>query len=321
MAERPGSAFRRTSVRSGGVRLAAWSGSGSGPPVLFVHGYPDTHDVWDPILERLTGRYRCLAYDVRGAGSSAAPPGADAYRLHELRADLRAVIDALSPDRPVHLVGHDWGSTLAWDLVIREPRRDSGRATHADARDPASRLPRIASFTSISGPCLHHVSAFTRSAMHGGWGGRGGLAAKRALVVQAWRSWYVYAFQVPLIPDIAVRRRSARLLRSRGDTGTHFGSTLPDDAVNGLNLYRANVLHREPAPNGANTDVPVQVVVPLRDKYVTPALTENSSRFASNLTRVEIDAGHWVMRSHPDHVAQLIADFVTSTEAGTDRAT
>jgi pimeloyl-ACP methyl ester carboxylesterase len=316
MAERPGSAFRRTPVRSGGVRLAAWSGSDGGPPVLFVHGYPDTHHVWDPILERLAGRYRCLAYDVRGAGGSDAPLNVDAYRLHELRADLRAVIDALSPDGPVHLVGHDWGSTLGWDVVIREPPRDSRREPQAGRR------PRIASFTSISGPCLHHVSAFTRSAMHAGWGAHdGGLAAKRALVAQAWRSWYVYAFQVPRIPDIAVRRRSAQLLRTRGHAGTHFGPTLPDDAVNGLNLYRANVPRREPAPLGAVTDLPVQVVVPLRDRYITPAMTENCSEFARKLTRVEIGAGHWVMRSHPDAIARLIAEFVTSAEAAADRST
>jgi pimeloyl-ACP methyl ester carboxylesterase len=289
---------RRTTVVAAGCTLAAWSTGTAGPPILFVHGYPDTHGVWDLVTDKLAAEFRCLAYDVRGAGGSDAPAREDDYHLSLLRHDLTRVIDDLSPDQPVHLVGHDWGSIQGWDAVIREQQG------------------RIASFTSISGPCLQHVSAFVKSARHAGWSS-GGWAKKRAAAAQAARLWYVYAFQLPRVPELVLRRLENRLGRARGGDGGHFGPTLGADLAHGLNLYRANFGPSEPMPGGPYTGIPVQLIVPLRDRYVTPALTRNVARFASDLTRVEIDAGHWVMRTHPNEIAGLLADFVRAQRATT----
>lgn len=121
------------------------------PTVVLVHGYPDTSAVWLAVAERLAARYHVVAYDVRGAGASAAPSGTEAYRLERLVEDLAAVIDATTaaaPDRPVHLVGHDWGSIQGWEAVTTEPLAG-----------------RIASFTSISGPWLANVSYGLRKRM------------------------------------------------------------------------------------------------------------------------------------------------------------
>jgi pimeloyl-ACP methyl ester carboxylesterase len=56
--------------------------------------------------------------------------------------------------------------------------------------------------------------------------------------------------------------------------------------------------------------VPVQLIVPLRDPFVTPSFVRDVGRFASDLTRSEVDAGHWVVRTHPDQVARLVGEFV-----------
>ena len=130
----------RTVIRDGINLATRRRGNPDGPAVLFVHGYPDNGDVWDAVAEALGDDYHLITYDVRGAGASSSPRGRQAYRLEELRDDLFAVIDALSPGRPVHLVGHDWGSIQAWEAVT-EPGAEK----------------RIASYTSLSGPCLDHV--------------------------------------------------------------------------------------------------------------------------------------------------------------------
>lgn len=284
---------QRVTVHSEGLRLAAWEGPDGGPPIVFVHGFPDTHIVWDGVVDRLSGRFRCIAYDVRGAGASDVPKSRDAYLMSHLVTDLVAVLDHVSPSSPVHLVGHDWGSIQAWDAVVRS------------SSDP--RLTgRILSYTTISGPCLHHVAAFTRAARRGGWDRR------REAVNQLFHSWYVYAFHLPRLPEWLLRQHHERLLSTRGEDNVSFAATLPDAAANGLNLYRANIFHAEPVPGGPRTDIPVQVIVPLRDKYVTPALTRNVPRFAPHATRVEIDAGHWVPRTRPDEIASYLADFVTA---------
>src|SRR4051794_25562203 len=134
-------------VASGEVVLALdeW-GDADQPTVVLVHGYPDTKGVWSQVVPRLADRFHVVAYDVRGAGASTAPATVEGYDLDHLTDDFLAVVAATSPDRPVHLVGHDWGSVQSWEF-----------ATAARSRD------RVASFTSISGPAIDHVAHWVRS--------------------------------------------------------------------------------------------------------------------------------------------------------------
>jgi pimeloyl-ACP methyl ester carboxylesterase len=278
-------------VSSEGLILCVWEGPPNGPPVILVHGFPDTHTLWAPVVDWLSDRFRCITYDVRGAGLSDRPGPVEAYRLPHLVTDLVGVLDALAPDERVHLVGHDWGSIQAWEAVLQE---------HTDPRLTG----RIASYTSISGPALAHIGAFGRSSLRGGWQHR------REGIVQAMRSWYVYAFQVPVLPELVLRRLYRRAAARGEPLGRwHFEATVPDDAADGVKLYRANLLRRAPSSQAVSTSVPVQLIVPTRDKYVTPAVYREVERFVPDLTRVELDATHWVPRTHPAEVAQLVGDF------------
>ena len=129
------------SVDAGDVRLAVYvSGPRDAPPVVLVHGYPDSAAVWEPLRAQLDGGHRVISYDVRGAGASDAPAARSGYRLQRLAADLSAVVDATCGGKPFHLVGHDWGSIQSWQAVT----------------DPQLKG-RIASYTSMSGPCLDHA--------------------------------------------------------------------------------------------------------------------------------------------------------------------
>ena len=107
---------------------------------MLLHGYPDTQAVWAPVVERLAARFHVVTYDVRGAGGSSAPRGRAAYHLDRLADDFDAVCRAVAPERPVHLVGHDWGGIQGWEFVTRP--RFAGRVT---------------SFTTIAGPALGHA--------------------------------------------------------------------------------------------------------------------------------------------------------------------
>ena len=288
---------RRRTVRGAGVDVAVWEGPRTGPTIVFVHGFPDTHAVWDRVVARLAPDFSCVAYDLRGAGESQALARRDGYRLSRLLSDLVAVLDAVSPSDPVHLVGHDWGSVHGWDVAMRE--RSDRRLTG-----------RLATYTSISGPALEQVEAFARSAF------REGPGAITDVLRQAGRSWYAAAFQVPVLPELALRHVSPHLV-GRGQREPYaFAPTFERDAVNGLNLYRANLgRRRPPIPGGPTTDVPVQVLVPLRDRYVLPAVQRDVERFAPKARRIDLDAGHWVQQTHADEVARCIAQFATAHPA------
>src|SRR5262249_40508879 len=113
-----GRVMTRDIIAADGVTLRVReAGQPGAPAVVCVHGYPDDHTLWDGVAAELEQRYHVVSYDVRGAGQSGKPRGRRAYQLDQLAQDLTAVIDAVSPDSPVHLLAHDWGSIQAWHAL------------------------------------------------------------------------------------------------------------------------------------------------------------------------------------------------------------
>jgi NAD(P)-dependent dehydrogenase (short-subunit alcohol dehydrogenase family)/pimeloyl-ACP methyl ester carboxylesterase len=290
-------------VRTGEVELCvAELGDPRRPTVVLVHGYPDSKEVWSEVAARLAGHFHVVAYDVRGHGRSTAPrPLRGGFTLEKLTDDFLAVADAVSPDRPVHLVGHDWGSVQAWEFTT--VRRTEGR---------------IASFTSMSGPSLDHFGHWIDSRVKRPTPRRVGQ-----LLGQGARSWYVYLLQTPVLPELAWRgplgKRWPRVLERvekvpRGDYPT---SSLPSDAAHGAWLYRDNVRHRlrRPRPD-AYAHAPVQIVTPLEDRFLSERLHDGLEQWVPQLTRRTVQAGHWIPRTRPDQLASWIEEFVTSVENG-----
>ncbi|GGM43698.1 hypothetical protein GCM10012275_13360 [Longimycelium tulufanense] len=273
-------------VESDGVRLAVREeGNRAGPTILLVHGYPDSAALWDPVVRHLRHRFRIVRYDVRGAGRSGRPAEQDGYRLDRLAADLAAVAREVSPGRPVHLVGHDWGSVQGWEAVTS--------SAHA---------PLFASFTSISGPNLDLGARWLRAEWSGG--------NRIRVAGQALLSSYVWFTHVPVLSDLACQLLNscrAWLLRRKGIATS---PTPGRDAVNGLGLYRANILARLREPRPRRCTVPVLLVVLTRDLVVRPWVFDDLGEWCPAVRRREVRAGHWAPHSHPGVLARLITDFV-----------
>lgn len=287
-----GGSERSRRVTGAGVELEVIErGDPTKETILLVHGYPDSQRVWTAIANELAAEYHVVTYDVRGAGLSEAPPTRGDYALEFLSKDLEAVIDAVSPGRPVHLVGHDWGSIQSWESVT-EPRFEA----------------KLASFTSISGPCLDHVGYWAKE--------HRSLDPKklRRLLRQAMKSWYIYAFHTPVAPLFWMfgnHERFAQVLAAKEGLprDPERERTLARDGKNGIHLYRANMLQRFLRPRHRATNVPVQVIAPTKDAYVSPWLSENLERFVPNVHRREVDARHWVIVERPAEVAGWIREM------------
>ncbi|MFF5365960.1 SDR family oxidoreductase [Streptomyces sp. NPDC013187] len=290
-------------VRTGEVELCvAEMGDPGRPTVVLVHGYPDSKEVWSEVAGRLAGRFHVVVYDVRGHGRSSAPrPLRGGFTLEKLTDDFLAVADAVSPDRPVHLVGHDWGSVQAWEFATVQRTRG-----------------RIASFTSMSGPSLDHFGHWIDRRVKRPTPRRVGQ-----LLGQGARSWYVYLLHTPALPELAWRgplgKRWPRMLERvekvpRGDYPT---ASLPSDAAHGAWLYRDNVRPRLRAPRpDAHAHAPVQVITPLEDRFLSERLQDELEQWVPQLTRRTVQAGHWIPRTRPDQLASWIDEFVTSVEGG-----
>ncbi|WP_370422151.1 alpha/beta fold hydrolase [Streptomyces sp. QH1-20] len=99
------------------------SGPKDGEPVLLLHGFPQSRRAWDKIVPALNAAgLRTIAPDQRGYSDGARPVGADSYALPLLAGDAMGILDALGIES-AHVVGHDWGSVVAWYLGARHSER------------------------------------------------------------------------------------------------------------------------------------------------------------------------------------------------------
>ena len=267
-------ANRNWTVENDGARLAVFEygrpAEPQVPTVLLIHGYPDDHTVFRDVIADLSADHRVLAYDTRDAGQSRVDAAAgnplDPYRLPLLVSDLYAVLASAGATR-VHLVGHDWGSIQGWAAIRDERSRGS-----------------VLSFTSISGPDLGHLRRWFAASLR---------SPRRWLLAagQGVRSIYVAFFQLPVLPEVLWRLLGPRYARRAGaDPGT-----VTDNAVRGLQLYRANLLGTGAAGRlqPPVTDVAVHVIVPLHDPFLSPRLTDGLREEVRDLRISPVDGGHW----------------------------
>ncbi|QGK70538.1 alpha/beta fold hydrolase [Allosaccharopolyspora coralli] len=278
---------RHTSARArDGVELAVQEhGDPQRPTVVCVHGYPDDHELWNGVVGRLAERFHVVTYDVRGAGQSGHPTQREAYRLEQLQDDFAVILDRVSPDAPVHLLAHDWGSIQSWYFVSNDPTRQ-----------------RVRTFTSISGPSLAHVPEFFR---------RRRSTSPRALAelaTQSASSAYIALFRAPVVPEWLARRGVIGWMLDRHDRRARDAAPVPravDDLVSGLELYRANIGGRAVAHGAREVTIPVQVVAPTNDAFVGVPLQTDIGAWVRDLHVEHVAGSHWLPRTQPE----LVADF------------
>jgi pimeloyl-ACP methyl ester carboxylesterase len=298
---------RQRHIQGTGLELFLTERGDAGrPTVVLIHGFPDTSAVWEPVADLLATDFHVVTYDVRGAGRSDVPRRRADYALPVLVADLAAVVHAVSPGAPVHLVAHDWGSIQGWEAVT------TGRLAHY-----------FASYTSISGPPIDQAGLWMRRHLtrH--------PADLRLVARQALHSWYVAYFHLPLLPKIASgggrtqRLWASALHRVEGAAtdATWPAPTFGADFAHGVELYRANIRERFRHPTVGHTDLPVQVIIPTKDRYVLPALLDGLETWTALMWKRPVDAGHWVIRTNPNDVTGWIREVIDFVEDGSESAT
>jgi NAD(P)-dependent dehydrogenase (short-subunit alcohol dehydrogenase family)/pimeloyl-ACP methyl ester carboxylesterase len=281
-----------------GVRVAVYEeGNPGGPTIVLVHGWPDSHVVWDGVVPLLADRFRIIRYDNRGVGKTSVPKPVSAYTMACYADDFAAVIDAVAPGQPVHVLAHDWGSAGMWEYLTR-----SGASDH------------VASYTSVSGPSADHLNRFIIGSLKRPYRPRQFVRALR----QFFSLTYMGFFSIPVVGRLAVRGFIAesvrRLLVVRDGIPPeqlHHSDTYKTDAANSLKVYGANYFRSVTSGRTDHyVDVPVQVIVNTRDQFVRPYIYDDLHRWVPRLWRRDIRAGHWSPMSHPQVLAQSVSEFV-----------
>lgn len=284
-----------------GVRIAVYEeGNPDGPTVVLVHGWPDSHVLWDGVVPLLADRFRIIRYDNRGVGGSSAPAPVSAYTMARFADDFDAVAGECSPAQPVHVLAHDWGSVGIWEYLCRPGAAD-----------------RVASFTSVSGPCQDHLVDYIVTGLRRPYRPRTFLRA----LSQALRLTYMASFSVPLLAPLLVRAAlSDRRIRRALTTGlpaeqVHHSDTLATDAATSLKTYPANYFRSfSRRRRDTRVEVPVQLIVNTEDPYVRPHGYDVTARWVPQLWRRDIKAGHWSPMSHPQVLAASVHEFVDLAE-------
>jgi pimeloyl-ACP methyl ester carboxylesterase len=302
--EAPRPSVTRRVTSTDGVGLAVTEhGDPSAPTVVLVHGYPDSSKLWGGVVARLRDDFHVVTYDVRGAGRSDRPRRIRDYAMRQLSDDLLSVIDAVAAGGRVHLVGHDWGGIQSWESAARP--------------ETAARL---SSFTAVAGPSLD-LAAVGAAAKR-----KRGELSPRDTVKQLVKSWYILSFHLPFAAPLLWRhylgrnwaqafRRTEGVLPPDG----HPAATITADGIDGIKLYRRNMLPRLLRPRYRRIDVPlVQVGITLRDAFIAPDIYDELPGRMPELWFRRADASHWIPVLDPDTVAGWVRDAVEYREAGGD---
>lgn len=286
-------------VRSGDIQIAVYEqGNRSGPTIVLLHGWPDSHHLWDGVAPLLSDRFHIVTVDNRGHGRSTDPADFRDFTLAALAADYLAVIDAVSPDKPVHVLAHDWGSVAMWEAVCDDTVQH-----------------RIASFTSVSGPNAAHLAMWARDRLS-----RPTPESVSLVAAQAVSLAYMFYLRLPWLPKAVFAATMTgqrwRNILSRaehmGADKIFLGPTFEKDIGNGLRIYRAN------APSALRarerfTRVPVQTIVGKRDPAVRRSGYADTLNWAPAAWHRVVEGGHWLPFSHPELLATATVELIDST--------
>ncbi|MGE3142063.1 MAG: alpha/beta fold hydrolase [Hyphomonadaceae bacterium] len=110
-------------IETNGIRLRA-AICGEGPLIVLVHGFPESWYSWRHQMGPLSAAgFTACAIDVRGYGGSDKPGAVEDYDMRAMTGDVAGVIDALSPDAPAIIIGHDWGAPIVWHAALLHPEK------------------------------------------------------------------------------------------------------------------------------------------------------------------------------------------------------
>ena len=292
--------FSRVPLQTGVTLNVAVAGERSKPPVILLHGFPESHRTWREVAPRLERDFFLVMPDQRGFAGSDRPQEVEAYAADTLVDDIFALADALDLER-FALVGHDWGGAIAWTAALRgDPRLE--RLAIINAPHPV-----IFQKSLIEDPdqraASQYISAF-RSRMF-----------EKAAEAMGYEALFDKSFSrhvdLAIIPE-AVRRQYISEWSQPGALTAM------------LNWYRASKV-KVPPPGvtlplpqwilGAfpKVEVPTLVIWGMKDKALLPVQLDGLDRLVTDLHIVRIpNAGHFVPWEAPESVISALAPFLAS---------
>ncbi len=268
-------------IQANGLRIH-YVTEGKGPLLLLLHGFPQFWYTWRHQIPFLAEHFQVVAPDLRGYNETERPLGVDAYRPDLLVADVEGLIRALGFEK-AHIVGHDWGGAVAWNVALTRP-------------EIVDRLAVI--------NCPHPRNF--RRALHSNYR-------------QMLRSWYIFLFQIPYLPEKIFQMHPKwilkRVLKSPAFTNEDIEQYLkplvkPGAFTAAQNYFRATLKTGKIKEKIIST--PTLLIWGEGDIALGKELTENMQGLFSGPFRIEYipNCSHWVPEEQPQLVNKLLLEFL-----------
>ena len=278
-----------------GLRLH-YAEAGSGDAlVILLHGFPEFWYSWKKQLDALSGSFHVVAPDMRGYNLSDKPARVEDYKIDELVADVVGLIDHFGAKQAA-VVGHDWGAGVAWAVAQKHPERVSKLAV--------LQVPIAAAW-------------------------RDNMSLRQLL-----RSWYMFFFQIPWLPEWLISRQDFRAIErtfteklgrknsfTAEDVARYKDAARQPGALTGaINYYRANVFDRlfarkqqgDANKSNGRVRVPTLFIFGEQDFAILPATVRGLDKYIeAYYHEVRIpDSGHWVQNEAPAEVNAALLEFL-----------
>lgn len=282
--------YRTVAVNDVSLEVSVTNEGGERGLALLLHGFPELAFSWRHQIPALAAAgYEVWAPNLRGYGRSSKPPEVSAYSMDRLLADVAGLIDAAGRDS-VTLVGHDWGAAQAWMFAIRRVR-PIDRLVIMNVPHPACMRRELRTFRQLR------------------------------------RSWYIFFFQIPWLPERILAARDARAIRDAFEKSAVDPSRFPPavtdvyrEAALRPNALRSMVNYYRAALRGGRRaaheelpriEVPTLMIWGLEDTALSRETTDGTDEHVVDLTlRFLPDVSHWVQQEAPEAVNAMLAAWL-----------
>lgn len=276
-------------INTNGVRLHYVS-QGEGKLMLMLHGFPEFWYSWRHQISEFSTAYHTVAVDLRGYNDSDKPEGVEAYRMSKLIKDVKGVIEGLGYQDCI-LVAHDWGGAIAWNFAYAYPEM-------------------VEKLIVLNIP---HPAKFAA-----------GLRTPQQLL----KSWYIFAFQLPLLPEFLFQLNDYQAIReafsgmainkaafSEADLNAYRDAAAKPGALTSMINYYRGLLQllfdNTQQPQWTVLDIPTLTIWGENDTALGKELTYGTEAYVRDWQIKYIpNCSHWVQQEQPTLVNQYIQEFI-----------
>lgn len=273
-------------IKSNGINLH-YASQGEGKLMLMLHGFPEFWYSWRYQIAEFARDYHVVAVDMRGYNDSDKPEALSAYKMSELIADVKGIINGLGYEDCI-LVAHDWGGAIAWNFAYEHPEMVEKLIV--------MNLPHPVKF-------------------------KEGLKTWQQLQ----KSWYIFLFQIPWLPELIFQTNNYQAIASafvdlaidksafkESDlTAYRHAAAKPGAMTAMINYYRANFTFLADNRDYGILEIPTLMIWGEEDTALGKELTYGTDAYVRNLQLKYIpNCSHWVQQEQPQLVNQYMRDFL-----------